>query len=178
MTKSQKHSDAQAREPRRRHDQPGQNLTVNELTVRTIRLVDDEGRERATLYTTGARTIFKLHGKDGLCASIVTDLQSGETGFKVLDGPGDCLPVYLGRDHFGDDVLELGGADQKGNAHLKLSVEGNEPALRMYDRKDKLRAVLEVGNDPQPHFELFERKKKATATAAPTLIEKSKKGRN
>jgi hypothetical protein len=142
-------------------------------------LIDADGEVCAEMYSMrglfgiGRRTFFSMQGSGDRRIYMVSDTQTGEMAFGILQG-GEYYPINFGVYLNSNDPrpkLEIGGKELDKKAYMQLSVDDDlkSPAIRLYDCKDKLRAVLKVEADGTPVFETREPKaRKAKGAAAPT----------
>jgi hypothetical protein len=146
------------------------NQPLEVIRARSFELIDENGKVCAELRTMrgilgqGTRTIFSMGGKDCRSIQMVSDKETGEMAFRILEG-GEFYPISFGVHIRPDDprpMLEIGGSCKVGNAYMRLSVDEdmNSPSIKLYDRKDKLRAELSVSKDGSPTFEMKEKKAK------------------
>lgn len=147
------------------------------IRANRFELIDEDGNVAAELETMrgimgqGRRTIFSMEGNEGRNIQMVSDTQTGEMAFNILED-ATFYPVRFGvglRPGDTRPTLEIGGMDKHKAAYMRLTVDDNleSPEIVLYDRKDNARAVLKVLRDGTPIFKTYEPKAKKKKEVKP-----------
>jgi uncharacterized protein (UPF0147 family) len=139
----------------------------NVVRAERFELVDDKGKVRAELFTrrgiadeANLRTVFSMRGKGRQDLQMVSDDETGEMAIRILEA-GEFYPISFGVNLYPghpEPMLEIGGSDEVGSSYMRLKLDGDnaEPAIRLYDRNDVVRAMLKLSKDGTAIFEPFD----------------------